>query len=60
MTTYHDLLEATGLSRKGAASLHGVSPETVRSWVTGRRNVPPGALKELERLLQAMEQLKKQ
>lgn len=59
MTTYRDLLEATGLSLRGAARFHGVSYPTIKNWSSGRRPAPSGVLDELERLIQAIDNIKK-
>ena len=41
------LLAATGLSSRQAGNLLGVSPDSVKSWLTGRRNAPDSAVDAL-------------
>lgn len=38
------LLAATGLSSRQAGNLLGVSVDSVKSWLTGRRNAPASAI----------------
>ncbi len=37
---YNDLRKRAGLSQGDAATLHGVSLDTIKSWCVGRRNPP--------------------
>ncbi|MDF1736675.1 MAG: hypothetical protein P1U37_15395 [Minwuia sp.] len=60
MTPYSLLISLTGLSHKDAAALHGVRPDTVKSWIYGRRNAPPGALNELRELIDRIEKMANQ
>ena len=46
-TIYAACLSRLGLSQAGAASLHGVRLDTVKSWSAGRNPVPQGAWDEL-------------
>lgn len=46
-TLYSACLSRLGLSLSGAASLHGVRLDTVKSWSAGRNPVPQGAWDEL-------------
>lgn len=46
-TLYSACLSRLGLSLAGAASLHGVRLDTVKSWSSGRNPVPQGAWDEL-------------
>lgn len=44
---YAACLSRLGLSQAGAASLHGVRLDTVKSWSVGRNPVPQGAWDDL-------------
>lgn len=46
-TIYAACLSRLGLSQAGAAALHGVRIDTVKSWSSGRNPVPPGAWSDL-------------
>lgn len=46
-TLYAACLSRLGLSQAGAAALHNVRLDTVKSWSSGRNGVPPGAWAEL-------------
>ena len=46
-TLYAACLSRLGLSQSGAASLHNVRLDTVKSWSSGRNPVPQGAWDEL-------------
>lgn len=46
-TLYAACLSRLGLSQSGAAELHGVRLDTVKSWSSGRNRVPEGAWDEL-------------
>lgn len=46
-TLYAACLSRLGLSQSEAAALHGVRIDTVKSWSSGRNNVPQGAWDEL-------------
>jgi len=50
VTPYALLLQLCGLSHREAAEFHGVRPDTVSSWASGRHRAPPGALDELREL----------
>jgi hypothetical protein len=49
-TLYAACLSRLGLSQAGAASLHGVRLDTVKSWSSGRNTVPQGAWDDLRLL----------
>lgn len=55
MTLYSAALRLLGLSRAEAAALHGVRPDTVNSWATGRRSIPAGAWDDLRALYRRMQ-----
>lgn len=63
-TLYAACLSRLGLSLAGAAALHGVRLDTVKSWSAGRNPVPHGAwddLRECEaRIVDASEELREQ
>lgn len=46
-TLYAACLSRLGLSLAGAAALHGVRLDTVKSWSSGRNRVPDGAWGDL-------------
>lgn len=46
-TLYAACLARLGLSQAGAAAVHGVRLDTVKSWSAGRNRVPDGAWDEL-------------
>ena len=46
-TLYAACLSRLGLSQSGAATLHGVRIDTVKSWASGRNPVPQGAWEDL-------------
>lgn len=46
-TIYAACLSRLGLTQTGAATLHDVAVDTVRSWSAGRNRVPPGAWDQL-------------
>lgn len=46
-TVYAACLSRLGLSQAEAAALHGVRPDTVKSWSAGRNPVPEGAWNDL-------------
>lgn len=46
-TLYAFCLSRLGLSQAGAAALHGVRVDTVKSWSSGRNAVPDGAWDDL-------------
>ena len=46
-TLYAACLSRLGLTQAGAASLHGVRPDTVKNWAVGRRGVPQSAWDDL-------------
>lgn len=46
-TLYAACLSRLGLSQAGAAALHGVRIDTVKSWSAGRNPVPQGAWDQL-------------
>lgn len=46
-TIYAACLARLGLSQSGAAALHGVRIDTVKSWSSGRNPVPQGAWADL-------------
>lgn len=46
-TLYAACLSRLGLSAAGAAALHGVRLDTVKSWSAGRNRVPQGAWADL-------------
>lgn len=46
-TLYAACLSRLGLSQSGAAALHSVRLDTVKSWSAGRNPVPPGAWADL-------------
>lgn len=46
-TLYSACLSRLGLSQAGAAALHGVRLDTVKSWSAGRNRVPDGAWADL-------------
>lgn len=48
-TLYAACLSRLGLSRAGAARLHDVRLDTVKSWSAGRNPVPQGAWDDLRR-----------
>lgn len=50
MTPYGALLAHCGLSLREAAEFHGIRPDTVRSWSSGRNRTPPGVLAQLRDL----------
>lgn len=50
-TLYPILLSTSGLSQRAAAALHGVRPDTVKSWSAGRNRAPPGVLADLTALI---------
>ncbi len=49
--TYNVLLAVCGLSNREAALFHDARIDTVKSWASGRRNAPKGAIKELSGLV---------
>lgn len=51
MTPFAILCALAGLSHAEAASLCGVRLDTARSWSTGRRTAPPGAIADLRTLI---------
>lgn len=51
-SVYGLLLGASGLSQAEAAAFHGVRPDTVKSWVSGRRGANAGARRELAELVE--------
>ena len=53
MTPYALLLSLTGLSQREAGEFHTARIDTIKSWVSGRRSAPPGALAELRALIAA-------
>jgi DNA-binding transcriptional regulator YiaG len=55
MTDFYKLVLRCGLSLQGAASLLGVSYDSVRSWKSGRRNPPAGVTSDLTELSKAIE-----
>ncbi|MDE2434754.1 MAG: hypothetical protein KGM49_00705 [Sphingomonadales bacterium] len=46
-TIYTACLARLGLTQSGAAALHGVRLDTVKSWSSGRNRVPQGAWDDL-------------
>ena len=54
-TTYSACLARLGLSQAGAAALHGVRIDTVKSWASGRNPVPQGAWDDLRSLSDQIE-----
>ena len=52
---YRLLRERCGLSLDEAAAFHDTRIDTVRSWSSGRRNAPPGAIDELRALYAKIE-----
>lgn len=46
-TLYSACLSRIGLTQAGAATLHGVRPDTVKNWAVGRRGVPQSAWDDL-------------
>ena len=48
-TLYAACLARLGLSQSGAATLHGVRLDTIKSWSCGRNPVPPGIWDDLRR-----------
>ena len=46
-TLYAACLSRLGLTQAGAATLHGVRLDTVKSWCAGRNRVPDGAWDDL-------------
>ena len=49
-TLYSACLSRLGLSQAGAAALHDVRLDTVKSWASGRYRVPAGAWNDLRTL----------
>lgn len=49
-TLYAACLSRLGLSQSGAAALHNVRLDTVKSWSSGRNRVPQGAWDDLREL----------
>jgi hypothetical protein len=54
-TLYNLLRERCGLSQREAADFHGVRPDTVKSWCTGRNRAPDGVIAELRTLYRKIE-----
>lgn len=48
MNDYARLAALSGLSDTALADLHNVRLDTIRHWLTGRRDAPPGVLDELD------------
>ena len=51
MTPFETLLTASGLSQREAAGYLDVAYDTLRGWLSGRRNVPAGATADLRALV---------
>ena len=51
MTLFKLFLQSTGLSTREAARFLNVSPDTVKSWSSGRNNCPDGVLDEMSELI---------
>jgi hypothetical protein len=47
MSTFHALIQACGLSLREAAEFLNAREDTIKSWSSGRRSTPDGALAEL-------------
>lgn len=54
-TAYALLLARCGLSLREAAEFHGVRADTIKSWSSGRRTAPDGAVAELRELYARIE-----
>jgi hypothetical protein len=50
ITAYALLLDRCGLSHREAANLHGVRPDTVKSWSAGRNPAPDRVIADLRDL----------
>ena len=50
MTPFALLLQRCGLSRREAAAVLSMRPDSVDSAISGRRSAPPGAIAELRAL----------
>ncbi len=55
MNTYALLLKLSGLSQREAATFHAVSLDSVKSWCSGRRATPAGAVNEMRGLIAKQE-----
>ncbi len=55
MTPFPILLQLSGLSHQEAANFLVVRPDTVKSWSSGRRTVPQGAVDKLCGLIAAQD-----
>ncbi|MDP9195226.1 MAG: hypothetical protein M3O22_00380 [Pseudomonadota bacterium] len=52
-TVFQILLQSCGLSHREAAEFLDVRPDTIKSWSSGRRAVPEGAVNQILTLLKA-------
>jgi plasmid maintenance system antidote protein VapI len=57
MTHLANLMTRCGLSLQGAASLLGVSYETIKKWRTGKRNCPARVIDQLEKYADAADRI---
>ena len=57
MSRFETSLGLCGLSRADAAQFFDVSPETVKSWCQGRRNVPNGVWQTLAALYDQIDEI---
>ena len=61
MTSAYDLLrQRCGLSQQEAADFHQARLDTVKSWCSGRRAAPDGAIDELQQLYGRIRQMASQ